>query len=306
MKHTNHTYLKQTVLLIVLFLTSHAGVSSAKELTTTTTDSVKYQRLLRIQQERDVCHLPTWSFHVGTDIGGSVPEFKYIPKVFTASPQFHISIGTRLEQPLTKHWSLTEGIEYKQIGMDAGAYVENMHAFVPQDGGGKPLSQYFTGSAVMEEKFSMFEFPIYLTYKINGEDAHSRILFGGYFAYIYSSRFNTVPTKGYIGDYPDFVDDGYNIQERDEAVAMDFASVLSKWDAGITLGYEYEVFARCRIGLRASLGFKDIFNKDCFPNDPELAKCLEFRLTHMRAGLYLSYDIFSKRGWWANRKNKNS
>ncbi len=241
---------------------------------------------------------------IGTDIGGALPtKWEYIPKVFRPYPKMYMSIGARTSFSLAPGWDLGLEANYKTVEMAADALVENQLAFAPSLDSETGLvtgylKQYYSGQATMEMSFTMLEIPLYAKYVFaNGKD---KILFGGYGAWVMRTTFVTDPQLGYTGSEPDQVD--VVIQAPSDVTRMDFSNFTSKWDAGITFGYERELYQRVNIGLRVYAGFKDIFQRDIFPDDDSVDKILEYNMTHMRGSLTISYDLFRMHSWWRDRK----
>lgn len=220
---------------------------------------------------------------VGTDIGGAIPvPFSYIPDVFVPTPKVLPNVGVRYGIVLPKGWTLGAEVSYKHVEMSADAIVQNMRATLPGIGaGGTDMTQYFSGRASMNMAFDIMEVPVYVRYRFEGRGGHN-ILFGGYGAWIISSRFTNNPVNGFIGSAPDVVDAIITPDAQIPAEQKDFSRYMSKWDAGLLVGYENSFFKRIRVGLRLSVGFKDIF----------YYKVLEYKMLHMRGTITLSYDLW--------------
>ncbi len=248
-----------------------------------------------------LCYIPTVAIQIGTDLGGAIPDLKFIPKTFKAYPQMRVAIGLRVVQPVTPHWTLSAEINYKTVAMNADAVVENMHAWVP-DGLGGHLDQFYSGQAKMKMSFTMLEFPLYFTVKL-GKRMRNKLHVGGYAAWMIDNQFVTDPTKGYIGtEKPDYV--GEAIPMPDPKISMDFGNVLKNWDAGLCFGYEYQIISRLNIGFKLFAGLTDIFDKDVFPNDPKINKVLEYSMKQMRGTFVISWDLYSPDGWLWDYKKK--
>lgn len=214
---------------------------------------------------------------VGTDIGGAMPfplsamgESK-----MRAYPKLHPSLGARFFVNIEKQWFINWDITYKEVELSADAYVENQMA------NDKGFVTYFTGVVNSRMDFVMLEVPVYARYQF-GSTSHS-MLFGAYGAWVMKSSFINQPMKGYMGDVPDFVGDGQIINSPADSPAMDFGPMLENWDLGMMFGYENRYYSRLGLGLRVSLGFKDIFGKE---------KPLAYRMLHIRGSIVLSYDLY--------------
>ena len=294
--------MRKTIILVLLL--TLISVAYAQDVNQMTTTAAMPDSAINAKSKRkyfpDLCYIPTIALQVGTDLGGAIPDFKFIPKTFKAYPQLRVAIGLRLVQPITPHWTLSTEINYKTVAMNADAMVENMHAWVP-DGDGH-LDQFYSGRAKMKMSFTMLEFPLYFTVKL-GKRMRNKLHMGGYAAWMLNSEFITDPTKGYIGtEKPDYV--GEAIPVPDPKVTMDFGNVLKKWDAGLCFGYEYQIISRLNIGIKLFAGLTDIFDKDVFPDDPKLNKVLEYSMKQMRGSIMVSWDLYSPDGWLWDYKKK--
>lgn len=221
-----------------------------------------------------------WAFGVqlGTDIGGAIPfPFKYIPSTFNPYPKLNVAVGARISKNFTQRWSLHLEATYKAVAMAADARVENQR--FAKDG----ETQYFSGSAKMNMSFTMMEFPLYAKWSASRK-YNDFILIGPYFAYNLSQTFVTTAYKGYIGGKPDEV---AGVVTPENQTVMDFSGYLGSWDMGVMVGYERRVWNRANVGIRVSMGFKDIFRPD--------ARYFDYKMFQMRGTIFLEYDLFRLR-----------
>ena len=202
--------------------------------------------------------------------------FKYIPSTFNPYPQLNLDMGVFAEFRLHDRWSLGANFIYKTVGMKADARVSNQK-YEDMEAG---LLQYYTGTAKMDMSFTMFEVPFYAKNTFNNHV--SRLLFGGYFSYNLKAEFETLATKGYSGGEPDKVE--VIIEKGGEPINMSFTSSLRDFDAGVMVGYEHTVYNRLNIGIRVSMGFLDIFQKD--------TKYFDYKMLHMRGSIIVGYRLF--------------
>ena len=141
------------------------------------------------------------------------------------------------------------------------------------------MIQYFSGSTEMHMDFTMLEIPVYAKYSLR--NLKDRLLIGPYFAWVLKSSFVIDPEKGYVGiTGPDKVD---SVMDEDMS-DMDFSSYMDMWDIGLLLGYERKLTRRFELGIRFSMGFKDIFKKD--------NQYFDYHMLHMRGTLVVSYNLF--------------
>ena len=214
---------------------------------------------------------------LGTDVGGAIPvPFKYIPETFNPYPKLDLSLGAKLTFPLTSRWDIGAEVTYKTITMNADARVENQKF---QDG---DLMEYYSGTAEMRMDFTMLEVPVYTKYSLR--NLKDKLLFGPYFAWTMKSSFVIIAEKGYIGmTGPDQVDSPVNNDLDD----MDFSPYMDSWDLGLLFGYERKLSRRFELGLRVSMGFKDVFKKD--------NQYFDYKMLHMRGTVVISYNLFDIR-----------
>lgn len=257
--------MKQICLYIVAFVlvALPAGARGTQPSDSVGGEAVDYRFALGVQ--------------VGTDVGGAVPvPFRYIPETFNPYPRLDLSLGAKLSFPLTARWALGAEVTYKTVTMNADARVENQKF---QDG---DMIQYFSGSAEMHMDFTMLEVPVYTKYALR--NLKDRLLIGPYFALVMKSAFVIDPEKGYIGTTgPDKVD-SVMPEDMDD---MDFSSYMDSWDLGLLLGYERRLSRRFELGLRVSMGFKDIFKRD--------NQYFDYNMLHMRGTVVVSYNLFDIR-----------
>ncbi len=228
----------------------------------------------------------TLGVQLGTDIGGAVPfPVRYAPSTINPYPRLTPSLGAKLTFPVKPDWTIGAELTYKRIGIDSDARVKKQR-FKNDD---ENIITYFTGSAKMKMEFTMLEMPIYAKYTFRNKK--DRILAGPYFAWVLNAEFTTHARKGFIID----MDGNYSAPIPPEGKDMNFSNSLGSWDLGIFLGYERELMPRVELGLRFSMGFKDIFK----PND----KYFQYHMLHMRGSVVLSYNLFDlKPPKWPYRK----
>ena len=211
---------------------------------------------------------------VGTDVGGAIPvPFRHIPETFNPYPKLDLSLGAKLTFPVTTRWDVGAEVTYKTITMNADARVENQKF---QDNN---TIEWFSGTADMHMDFTMLEIPVYAKWSFR--NLKDKVLLGPYFALVMKSSFVIDPIKGYIGlTGPDEMDSVVDENMDD----MDFSPYMDSWDMGVLLGYERKLSRRFELGLRVSMGFKDIFHKD--------NQYFDYNMLHMRGTVVISYNLF--------------
>ena len=227
--------------------------------------------------------------HTGTDVGGAIPmppgQAIGGDNKVNASLRLRPQFGLSATAIYNNRWSLTLEATYKMVALSAKAWVENQ---IFTDRTEDPWMEVsFRGTALTEMSFQMIEMPLYLRYTF-GKGAN-RILLGGYYARVFNAKFESTPYKGMlftlVDGKPDYSNPSSIVSPHD-AYTHDFNDAMSKWDAGVLLGYERQIFIPgLLLGCRFSMGFNDIFQPD--------KKYLAYRMQHMRATLMVSY-LFSK------------
>ncbi len=213
---------------------------------------------------------------VGTDMGSAITvPFSYIPSTFNPYPEINLSIGARFSYAIEQRWSVHTEVTYKRVVMRADARVDDQK-FQMDD-----QMQFFSGSAEMLTDFTMIEVPLYAKWSIN-KNHKSYLILGGYYAHYLSPKFVTTAFNGYVGGVPDEV---AGTITPDDPMVMDFSEYLGSSDFGILFGFERRIWDKANIGLRFSMGFKDIFRAD--------AAFFDYAMWQMRGTIVLEYDLFT-------------
>ena len=239
-------------LVILIFFTGQAAVKAQQE-----SSSDRYRLSMGVA--------------LGTDIGGAVPfPFSNIPKPFNPYPQIKAGFGGVFNLQITDRWGIGAELMYKNVGMKADARVENQK--FNMDG----TDTYFTGSAEMDMNFTLLEVPLYAKYSF--KKGNDKVIAGFYYSYTFTSNFETTPKKGFIGYEPNKVD----IEDVSDII-MDFSDVLDCWDIGFLVGYERRIIERLNLGLRFSMGFKDIF----MPS----SNYFDYKMLPIKGSISISYSL---------------
>lgn len=218
--------------------------------------------------------------HTGLDIGAAVPWPIFGGAIggddkMNATPRLTPAIGFSGEYRMSDKFSAMLEATYKTIGIDASIITLNSGQKFKDDG----LDVIFYGKAKTTMSFSMFEFPLYVKYRIN---ENNRVFLGGYYARIVNGKFEATALNGRL-ENPDNPDD-ITIVKPSDPLYQDFGSNLDNWDAGWQAGYERKLSGRINLSGRFSMGLKDIFKPG--------QNYLEFSMLNMRGTIVLSYRIF--------------
>ena len=223
--------------------------------------------------------------HIGLDLGAAAPwppaHLRGGAMKMSAVPKLSPSLGLSFTAHMPYRLSLTAELTYKQVGIDAEAWVSGQQFRLPNPDG-EDLVTRFRGTANVMMNFSMLELPVYVGYSFGG--GRNRVYLGAYYSYILRSRFNTTPLKGLVetpgspAKPPILVTPDTPVPPEAMPVFNDY---LGKWDAGLLLGYEWQIVPRVRLTARFSMGFKDIFRRG--------SNYLEYKMLHMRGTVAVSY-----------------
>lgn len=220
--------------------------------------------------------------HTGIDIGAAVP---WPPNnmgggmKMNATPYLAPELGFSGTAYIDPRWSVTLEATYKRLGVDAKARVDNQKFRDPDD----PTRRVnFRGTTEIEMRFSMIEVPLYAGYSFGKNQ--NRVVLGLYFSRVVDSKFRATPKKGVMTSLDDPNDWMFVTPESDNNATQNFDDNMDNWDLGFLVGWEFRVMDRVQLGLRYSMGFKDIFRPD--------ARFLDYNMLNMRGSLVLSYKMF--------------
>lgn len=219
--------------------------------------------------------------HTGMDIGAAAPyplSSMGEDSKISAVPYLTPALGFSANMEFTPRWSASAEITYKKFGIEAKAWVTDQR-FIDRDNPDRILS--FRGTADIGMKFTMLEVPLYIDYSF-GKRYNSHVILGAYYAQVFTSDFNATPKKGMLTNVNNPED--FAPVTPDEPFTQDFSNDMDSWDVGMLVGYKTKIIERVELGLRLSVGFKDIFKDD--------AKSLPYKMLHMRGSIVLSYQLF--------------
>src|SRR5699024_1832880 len=103
---------------------------------------------------------PKYAFgvHVGVDIGAAAPwppaHMRAGAMKMSAVPKLNPSLGVSFTGHLARRWSLTAELTYKQVGIDAEAWVSGQQFRMPNPDGEDFITR-FRGTANVVMNFSM-------------------------------------------------------------------------------------------------------------------------------------------------------
>jgi hypothetical protein len=214
--------------------------------------------LLVQSQERSWCIYPS----LGADMGGAIPfPFSDIPKGSKGTPKLFPSLGLGYEKVISDKWGIGLEISYHVLSFSANAKVRSQEFFFNnhQD------ILYFSGNTKTDVELRFLQIPLIAEYYLN---PGWTILFGPYYSKIFEGTFNTNGTEGVISD---------NIQITDSAslpgvaeVKYNFNEYIDSWDAGVLIGFRYNISQKLFFWGNFNIGFKSIFRPDFDQIDYEM------------------------------------
>lgn len=199
------------------------------------------------QLVRRVDYDAAFALQAGGDIGMLIPAGKK-PGVYLRPTG-----GLKMTFPFTRKWFLGSEINYSEL-----KYRSNYGDAVITAGG-------IAGRGANSE-FSMrrIQVPVYLKYMLSSNRAS--ILFGLFGDYVFDASLKNT----------------YMDEQEGTVVQSGISGSLERWNAGLTVGYEYRIVKHLNLMFRVSAGMKDVmktdagFGKKLFP---------------LQAALTLSFDV---------------
>lgn len=203
-----------------------------------------------------------FAIQVGGEIGALVPFGK--PGVFIRPAG-----GLKMTFPFTRKWFLGSEINYSQLTYNG---VYNVNISFPEH----PTFSSYSGDVEARFDIKQIQVPVYLKYMLNCNRAS--VLFGIYGAYVFDATLNTSLKNGYFEPiYGESGDGTETLKEKNISGDMD------NWNAGITVGYEYQIVKHLNAMFRINAGMKEVMK-----NNRDFGK----KLFPLQASLTLSFDFF--------------
>jgi hypothetical protein len=213
---------------------------------------------------------------LGVDMGGAIPfPLSDIPNGSKGTPKLNPSLGLGTEYHLTEKWSLGFEVCYHVLAFSAKANVRsqpfyfNNHLDV----------LYFSGHTNTDIELRFVDFPLMAVYTVNPRWS---VIMGTYYSRILDGSFNTEGTDGVISDdkaitdaaqLPGIANTNYNFNEYIDA-----------WDAGLLIGYRYNINHWLCFWSNFNVGFKSIFVKK-FDN-------IHYEMYQLRLNVGVSVPLF--------------
>ncbi|MBN1598880.1 MAG: outer membrane beta-barrel protein [Bacteroidales bacterium] len=215
--------------------------------------------------------------NLGVDVGGAIPfPFSDIPEDAGGTPKPYPTLGLGVNYEFNEEWSLSLECNYHLIAFSAKATVRSQP--INNDDGTTVL--YFTGETKADVELRQVEFPLSANYKV-GENWY--VIFGGYYSRILEGTFYTEGKNGVLSNDRNITDNA--ILPGTAPTQYDFNDKIDKWDAGIMIGYRYNISQKLFFWAKFHVGFKSIFQKD-FKN-------IDYEMYQLRLSAGISYKLFT-------------
>jgi hypothetical protein len=212
-------------------------------------------------------------------MGGAVPfPFSDIPAGAKGTPKLNPNLGLGLEYHLSEKWDLGFEISYHVLAFSAKADVRSQPFYFDnhQD------ILYFSGKTSTDVELRFLEFPLLAEYVIN---SRWYLTLGTYYSRILDGSFNTSGTDGVLSDDKSITDTSPLPGVAN--TTYDFNNYIDVWDAGVLLGFRYNITQKIYFWSRLQVGFKSIFVRE-FDN-------IDYELYQVRLNTGVSITLFGNR-----------
>lgn len=197
-----------------------------------------------------------WEFTslLGIDMGGAIPlPLSEVPDDAKGTPKLKPNLGIGFQYNFNARWSLGTELSYHNLSVDAVVNVVSQ-AFWSDD---RSYATYFSGEAYSSTELQFIEIPLKIYYNFN--DRWSLIV-GAYYSIVLDGKLETEGRNGWIS--ADKKDTDSAPLPGTQNTSFDFNDKLDNYDAGVLLGYQWEVGERVKLWGRFNVGFKSIFVPD--------------------------------------------
>jgi len=211
-------------------------------------------------------------------MGGAVPfPLADIPDGAKGTPKINPSLGFGVGYNLSEKWDLSFELNYHVLAFSASADVRSQPFYF----NGNADTMYFSGHTTTDADLRFLEMPLVGVYHINSIWS---VTPGIYYSRIFEGSFNTKGTDGVTSIYKDETDNATlpGIVNK----SYDFNEYLDEWDAGLLLGFRYNLNQKLFFWSRINVGFKSIFRKD-FDN-------IDYEMYQVRFSAGVSVNLFGR------------
>jgi hypothetical protein len=199
---------------------------------------------------------------LGIDMGFAIPfPFSDIPAGAKVTPRLNPNLGLGVEYGFSQKWSISLEAIYHTLAFSARADVRSQPFFF--DNHVDVL--YFSGETSTKIRLNFIEFPLMAEYAINSKWT---FLPGIYYSRILNGSFRTKGINGVLSDDKTITDEASLPGPAN--TQYNFNDFMDVWDAGLIIGFQYQIRQRILLWSRLRVGFKSIFVKEFTNIDYEM------------------------------------
>lgn len=215
---------------------------------------------------------------LGVDMGGAVPfPLSDIPDGAKGTPKINPSLGFGVGFNLSEKWDLGLELNYHILAFSASADVRSQPFYFNNS----QSIVYFSGHTETDAELRFIEFPLVAVYSLSPSWSFNP---GIYYSRILEGSFETNGSKGVTSDNKSFTDSA--TLPGPASPSYSFNDFIDKWDAGLLLGFRYNLNHKLFFWSRINIGFKSIFRKD-FDN-------IDYEMYQVRFSAGVSVNLFGR------------
>lgn len=195
----------------------------------------------------------------GWSIGGTAPiglpaTIRSIDS-YKLTPSFLVGIDAQL--PLSDQWGIMAGVRYENKAMNGDVSTKAYHMELRR--GESVMEGLFTGSVHQEVTEWMVTIPVLATLNLGPK---VQLKAGPYFSLLTSRRFEGIASDGYLRQ-GDPTGAKVLIGNKDgEWATYDFSDEMRRFQTGIAIGADWQVYKALGLSLDLNWGLNGIFRKD--------------------------------------------
>jgi hypothetical protein len=195
----------------------------------------------------------------GYSIGGTtpvpLPETIRSIDSYSLTPSFMAGIDAQL--PLNQKWGISVGLHFENKAMSSDVTTKAYHMELRR--GESVMEGLFTGSVHQEVTEWMVTIPVLATLNLGPK---VQLKAGPYFSLLTSRRFEGIASDGYLRQ-GDPTGAKVLIGNKDgEWATYDFSDDMRRFQTGIAIGADWQVYKALGLSLDLNWGLNGIFRKD--------------------------------------------
>lgn len=215
---------------------------------------------------------------LGVDIGGAIPfPLSDIPEGARGSSKINPSLGLGFEYQFTPKWSVGIQVNYHVLEFSGEAEVISQPFYFNNH----QEILYFSGETNTNIELRLIEFPVVVIYNLSPRWS---LLAGTYYSRIIDGAFDTQGKNGIYSNDKTITDNAQLPNLSAPTIDYNFNDDLDKWDAGLLIGYRYEIVNRLSFHTHLTFGFKSLFKPE-FNN-------IDYEMYQLRLNAGLSFCFF--------------